>query len=97
LGTAEKAYRLTPENAAVIDTYGWIMLHQGDKKEALALIREAVSKSPTNPDIRYHLAQALADNGNREQAKKEVSRLLRDYGDFEEKSAATRLAETLEQ
>ncbi|MEZ5525723.1 MAG: PEP-CTERM system TPR-repeat protein PrsT [Pseudomonadales bacterium] len=96
LDTAEKAYRLTPENAAVIDTYGWIMLHQGDKKEALALIRKAVSKSPSNPDIRYHLAQALADNGNREQAKKEVSRLLRDYSDFEEKSAATRLAETLE-
>ena len=96
LVTAEKAYQLAPDTAAVVDTYGWIMLHQGSKSKALDLIRKAVSYNPANPDIRYHLVKALADNGDKAQAKKEVSRLLRDYGDFEEETAARALAAKLE-
>jgi len=96
LGTAEKAYQLAPDSAAVIDTYGWIMLHQGSKSKALKLIRKATSLSPTNPDIRYHLAKALTDNGDKVQAKKEVTRLLRDYENYEEEAAARKLASALE-
>jgi len=96
LATAEKAYQQAPDNAPVIDTYGWIMLHQGSSAKALELIRKATSLSPANPDIRYHLAKALADNGDNAQAKKEVNRLLRDYSGFEEEAAAKKLASTLE-
>ena len=96
LNTAKKAHELAPDVAAVTDTYGWIMLHQGNKSDALKLVRQAVSKSPANPDMRYHLAKALADNGEREQAQKEVSRLLRDYSGFEEESAARTLTAELE-
>ena len=79
-----------------MDTYGWIMLHKGNKSKALDLIRKAVSRSPANPGIRYHLVKALADNGDKTQAKKEVSRLLRDYNGFEEETAARELAANLE-
>jgi putative PEP-CTERM system TPR-repeat lipoprotein len=96
LATAKKAHQLAPDAAAVIDTYGWIMLHQGDKSEALKLISQAISKSPANPDIRYHLAKALAMNGDKTQAKKEVDRLLRDYSNFEEEEAAKTLATELQ-
>ena len=96
LPTAKKAHQLAPDAAAVIDTYGWIMLHRGDKSEALKLIRQASSKNPTNPDIRYHLAKAFAMNGDKVQAKKEVDRLLRDYSGFEEESAAKTLATELQ-
>jgi len=96
LPTAQKAHQLAPGAAAVIDTYGWIMLHQGDKSGALKLIRQAISKNPTNPDIRYHLAKALTMNGDKTQAKKEVDRLLRDYSGFEEESAARSLATELQ-
>lgn len=96
LSTAEKAYQLAPNAPEVIDTYGWIMLKEGNKQKALKLIQAAISKSPANPDIRYHYAKALAENGDNEQAKKEVNRLLRDYNDFEEETAAKALAATLE-
>ncbi len=96
LPTAKKAHQLAPDAAAVIDTYGWIMLHRGDKSEALKLIRQASSKNPTNPDIRYHLAKAFAMNGDKVQAKKEVDRLLRDYSGFEEEGAAKTLATQLQ-
>jgi len=95
LSAAEKAYQLAPDAAAVIDTYGWIMLHHGDKAKALELIRKAISSSPANPDIRYHLAKALDVNGDKAQAKKEVNRLLRDYSGFEEEMAAKILATEL--
>ena len=96
LSTAEKAYQLAPKAPEVIDTYGWVMLNKGNQAEALKLIQDAISKSPANPDIRYHLAKALAENGNKEQAKKEVNRLLRDYSGFEEETAARILAAELE-
>lgn len=95
LATAAQAYQLAPEAAAVADTYGWIMLHQGDKTKALKLIRTALASLPANPDIRYHLAKALAVNGDKAQAKKEVNRLLRDYSGFEEEPAAKTLAAEL--
>ncbi|EGG99385.1 hypothetical protein imdm_1171 [gamma proteobacterium IMCC2047] len=95
LNNAQQAHQLAPNIAAVIDTYGWIMLHMGDQDEALQLLRKAASKSPSNPDIRYHLAKALAMNGDKAQAKKEVDRLLRDYAGFEEEAAAKTLAAEL--
>jgi Tfp pilus assembly protein PilF len=95
LATAAKAYQLMPEQAAITDTYGWIMLHKGDKSKALELIRKAISSNPTNPDIRYHLAKALDVNGDKAQAKKVVDRLLRDYSGFEEEAAAKVLAAEL--
>lgn len=95
LGTAKRAHQLATDSAAVIDTYGWIMLHTGDKSEALQLIRKAATKSPANPDIRYHLAKALAMNGEPARAKKEVDQLLRDYAGFEEEAAARALAAEL--
>ena len=95
LGAAERAYPPAPDAAAVVDTYGSIMLHQGNKSKALDLIRKAISSRPANPDIRYHLAKALVLNGDKAQAKKEVDRLLRDYSGFEEEMAAKTLAAEL--
>jgi len=96
LDAAQKAYQLVPKDSAIADTYGWIMLHKGDKKDALSIIQTTATRTPANPDIRYHLAKALYENGNKDQARKEVSRLLRDYSGFEEESAAKQLLSTLE-
>jgi len=96
LETAQKAYQLAPDDSAISDTYGWIMLHKGDKKDALSIIQATVFRAPASPDIRYHLAKALSANGKKDQALKEVSRLLRDYSGFEEENAAKQLLSTLE-
>lgn len=96
LATAKKAHQMSPDTPEVTDTYGWIMLHLGNQAEAVKLIQEAATKRPANPDIRYHLAKALAETGNKAQAKKEITRLLRDYSGFEEEPAAKALAAELE-
>ncbi|EGH00032.1 TPR repeat protein [gamma proteobacterium IMCC2047] len=88
---AKKSNELAGDRPEVIDTYGWILLHNGDKKKALTLLQDSVSKAPENPDIRYHLAQAMYDNGKYQQSKKELDRLLRDYSGFSEQAAAAKL------
>ena len=96
LDVAKQASQLAPKRGEVMDTYGWIMLHQGNKKDALEVLHSAVSLKPENPDIRYHLSKALLENGDREQASKELEHLLRDYSGFEEESAARTLAASLD-
>ncbi len=74
---AEKAYALAPEDAAVIDTYGWLLLRNGDVKRAVELLTAAVNLSPKNPDIRLHLARALIEVNDKAAARKEVEILLK--------------------
>ncbi len=59
LGYAEKAYSLAPQNASVLDTYGWLLLQKGDVKRSVELLTAAVNRAPKDPDMRLHLAKAL--------------------------------------
>lgn len=95
LQTAAKAFEIVPDNVNVADTYGWIMLHKGDKKQALTIIQNAASKAPHDPGIRFHLAKALSENGKSEMAEKELSRILRDFSSFEQRAKALALQEKL--
>lgn len=59
LATAEKALKLAPDNASIMDTTGWLLHRAGkDRSRALALLREAVRKAPQNATIAGHLAEA---------------------------------------
>ncbi|MBV1915264.1 MAG: PEP-CTERM system TPR-repeat protein PrsT [Pseudomonadales bacterium] len=91
---AEKAYTISPENAAVADTCGWINLQQGQDRKALNLLRKAYSLDPSVPGIQYHLASALAKNGKTPDAIRLLRGLSRDT--FREKSEANALLYTLE-
>jgi len=59
LAYAKKAYVLSPENVDVIDTYGWLLTKNGQVKEGLSLLREAVSRNSISPRIHYHIGTAL--------------------------------------
>ena len=50
----------------------------GNKARALSLIRSASNAVPGNLQIRWHLANALAENGQRAEAK----RLIADIREF---------------
>ncbi|MPZ45394.1 MAG: PEP-CTERM system TPR-repeat protein PrsT [Betaproteobacteria bacterium] len=79
---AGKALRLEPENAAVIDTMGWILVEHGDVQRGVELLRKASALAPKTPQIRYHYAQGLAKAGERTKAKEELERLLLDFPKF---------------
>ncbi len=73
---ARAAVALTPDDPNVLDTLGWTLLQSGqDKAEALKLLRQAASRAPGNLEIRWHLANALAANGQAVEAKRIISSL----------------------
>lgn len=73
LAYAERAHQLSPKNSAVMDTYGVLLLQQGDKVKALQLLKQAQALSPNNTPIAFHYAMALVENGKQEQARKILS------------------------
>jgi tetratricopeptide (TPR) repeat protein len=79
LAAAEEAYRRAGEQPDVMDTLAWILVEQGTGKQAdkdqlargLALLQKAHTLAPKARDIHYHLAAAMAKQGDRAGARKE--------------------------
>ncbi|PKO38734.1 MAG: PEP-CTERM system TPR-repeat protein PrsT [Betaproteobacteria bacterium HGW-Betaproteobacteria-6] len=93
---AERAYSLRPTDPIVIDTLGWIMLQQGGTLDrALALLRDARLRNPNDPEIRYHLAEALAKSGRTDEAREELAQALRGNVSFSGVGEARRLQAAL--
>jgi len=93
---AEKAYKLSDNRPEVADTLGWILVNQGQVKRGLALLQDAAVKAPHIPDVRYHLAVALHKSGDKDEARKELERLLSSGHDFSDKGNAKSLLESLQ-
>ncbi len=93
---AERAHALRPADAAVIDTYGWLLFRQGQVERGLALLREARLRNSTNPEIRYHLAAALARSGRTAEAREELAQAFRMSATFPDIEAARALQAELE-
>lgn len=72
---AEKAYKLGPEQPAIIDTLGGLLIAKGDTERGLELQHKAVSLAPQSPLIRLNLAKALLKAQKKDEAKKELETL----------------------
>lgn len=96
LPAAELIYERAPENAAVLDTYGWILTQNGRVEEGLAILREAYARASTQPAIRFHIGKALASLGRTDAAKEEVRAALEEGIGFADKGAAEALLNELE-
>ena len=92
---AERAYRLLPEDAGVLDTYGWLLTRQGYAEKGLRLIEQALQILPDNPDIQYHHALALAENGLTVQARQVLRELLDKHPRFTSRAQAQALLQRL--
>jgi len=76
LAVAEKALAAAPGNVMVIDTAGWAALAAGQRDRAVQLLRDARLRAPTNAEIHYHLASALAATGQASEARRELATAL---------------------
>jgi len=63
-----RALEITPDDAAVIDSMGWIEFRQGRHREARALLEKAFGKAK-DPEIAAHLGEVLWILGERERAR----------------------------
>ncbi len=92
---AERANEVGPDNAAVLDTFGWILLAQGNEKLAIEKLSQAVALAPQATDFRYHLAKALVAGGQSARAREMLARLLIEESGFDERADAERLFESI--
>ncbi len=95
LKTAEQALSVQPNNPNVIDTTGWAAFRAGQKDRALQLLRDARLRAPDNPEIRFHLASALADSGRRNEAREELEAALKSTRPFQSRKEAGALLASL--
>jgi putative PEP-CTERM system TPR-repeat lipoprotein len=58
--TAEQAYLGAQDNPQVMDTYGWILVSNGNTEKGIELLEQALSKAPSNTEIQAHLNFAKA-------------------------------------
>jgi len=92
--TARRAYELAPRAANVADTYGWLLLESGANEEGLKVFMTLQEGGVLiEPDWRYHLAAALARNGNEAEAREQLALLLEESAQFPTREAAVALAE----
>ncbi len=95
LATAQRALELAPQSATVLDTLGWILVGQNQAAKGLEFIRQALDKVPESDTIRYHYAVALAQSGQRDKARQELSRLVQGKRGFPELQEARALLDKL--
>ena len=88
---AQNAYEKAPKSAAIIDTYGYILIKNGNFNEGIQLLREAISLAPEAYDIQYHLAEGYYLNGETKKAKVMLNSLLNKKIEFSEKDNAKNL------
>ncbi|TXH77293.1 MAG: tetratricopeptide repeat protein [Lysobacteraceae bacterium] len=64
-----RAIAAEPDNAAIIDSYGWVLYRLGRNREALVELRRAFTKQK-DAEIAAHLAEVLWMLGNKDEARK---------------------------
>jgi putative PEP-CTERM system TPR-repeat lipoprotein len=95
LETAERAYKLQPDNAAAADTLASVLIDRGEAARALKLLEKAVAAAPKADAIRYHLAQAALNSGDKARARQELERVVGSSSGFPEQSNARDLLKQL--
>jgi len=65
----DRARTAEPGNAAIIDSYGWVLYRLGRKDEALAELRRAFALQK-DPEIGAHVGEVLWDLGRKDEARR---------------------------
>ncbi len=92
---AERAHARAPDNPAIADTLGWVLVNRGEVERALPLLETARQALPDRPEVRYHYATALANAGRRAEARQELAALLNEVESFPQRADAETLLQSL--
>lgn len=75
--TAEKANKMAPNQAPILDTLGTLLVEQGKVDRGLPLLEQALKIAPQAAEIRLNLAKGLIKAGKKSDAKKELETLVK--------------------
>ena len=73
---ARRAFKLQPKSAPIADTLGWLLLRSGQAKESLPVLKKAHDGAPGHPEIGYHYAVSLSENGQKAKARETIKSVL---------------------
>lgn len=92
---ARKAYELAPRSSDIMDTYGWLLVLDEQYNQGIPLLREALSSSDQNPEIKLHLASALVRHGANKEDAKPLLQTLRENKQYSRKPEVIKLSKEL--
>jgi Flp pilus assembly protein TadD len=72
----QRALDQRPNDGAILDSLGWVMLRLGDKHRAVQLLERAAELSPTDPAITGHLGDAYWELGRHVEATDQWRRAM---------------------
>ena len=78
----QRALRLEPDAAVIIDSYGWLQFKLGNKEKALEYLQKAYEKQQEN-EIAAHLAEVLWALDKKNEAQKIFNKAIKDTPDDE--------------
>ena len=58
-----KAHTLAPQDAAITDSLGWVLVERGDIKMGMSMLEKAAEEVPEDPEVNYHLGEAYWQDG----------------------------------
>lgn len=94
LGYAERAVKIAPNAVEILDTYGWILHGRKEYAKAVEVLRKAATANAA-PGVHYHLAAALSEAGEKNEAKRILDEVLGKDAAFDERQAAEELRKRL--
>jgi tetratricopeptide (TPR) repeat protein len=72
----QRALDQRPNDGEIVDSLGWVVLRQGDVKQAVRLLERAAELDPSDPTITGHLGDAYWDAGRHIEAQDQWRRAL---------------------
>lgn len=94
VAVAEKASALAPDNPAITDTLGWLLVENGDVARGLGLIEKASRGAPNELDIHLHLARAQLKQGQNAAARATLQSVITKAPESEQGKASQALLAT---
>lgn len=73
----KKALELHPDEAVIIDSYGWLLFKQGKHQQALEHLQKAYNKKQEN-EIAAHIIEVLWTLNKKDEAKKFFDKAIKD-------------------
>jgi len=88
LRLAMQAKQAFPNQANIADTLGWVHYKRKSYSLAIAQFKLALDNRPEDQTIQYHLALALYDNGDKQEAVEVLGKALAEDGKFDDREKA---------
>lgn len=74
----ERALRLAPDNAAVLDTLGLLLIKKGEHDKGLAMLERAVELAPRSGALKINLVNAYIELGKKDEARTRLDEVLKE-------------------